>query len=114
MGLGVNAHSSAGNQAAAQEFVDFVARPKQDELYAATTGTITQYDFQKQLIPSYMSSFAPAFARGNYVIDPTATFWNSDVLAALEQDELGLVTGQETIDGVLNAMDAAWKEGPSS
>jgi hypothetical protein len=32
---------------------------------------------------------------------------------ALNQDGLGLITGQTTIDGVLNAMDAAWKQGPS-
>jgi raffinose/stachyose/melibiose transport system substrate-binding protein len=112
MGLGVNAHSSAANQAAAQAFVDFVARPEQDELYATTTGTVTQYDFQRNQIPAYMSSFAPVFASGKYVIDPTATWWNADVLAALETDELGLVTGQVTVDGMLTAMDAAWKEGP--
>jgi hypothetical protein len=26
---------------------------------------------------------------------------------------IGLVTGQETIDDILKAMDAAWKQGPS-
>ena len=28
-------------------------------------------------------------------------------------DGLGLITGQTSIDDVLNAMDAAWKQGPS-
>jgi hypothetical protein len=61
-----------------------------------------------------MSSFAPAIASGKYAIDPSVTWWNGDVMNALLQDQIGLVTGQVTIDGLLNAMDAAWKEGPSS
>jgi ABC-type glycerol-3-phosphate transport system substrate-binding protein len=32
--LAINAQSSAQNQAAAQTFVDFIARPKQNALYA--------------------------------------------------------------------------------
>jgi hypothetical protein len=42
------------------------------------------------------------------------TWWNGDVMQALVNDQIGLVTGQVTIDGLLNAMDTAWKEGPSS
>jgi raffinose/stachyose/melibiose transport system substrate-binding protein len=113
-GMGVNAHSSATNQAAAQEFVDFVARPKQDELFASQTGNLTQYDFQKDRLPSYMSSFTPVFGSGKFFVDPLATWWNADVLATMENDQIGLVTGQATVDGVLQAMDNAWKEGPSS
>ncbi len=112
-GLGVNAHSSPANQAAAQMFVDFIARPKQDELFETTTGNVTQYDFLKNRLPSYMSSFRPVFAGGKYVVDPLATWWNADVLATLEQDQIGLVTGQESVDGLLSAMDTAWKEGPT-
>jgi raffinose/stachyose/melibiose transport system substrate-binding protein len=36
--LSVNAHSSAQNQAAAEAFVDFIARPKQNALYTQVTG----------------------------------------------------------------------------
>jgi hypothetical protein len=95
-------------------FVDFVARPKQDELFAGITGGVTQYDFMKNQMPSWMSSFGPAIASGKYTIDPTVTWWNGDVMQALVNDQIGLVTGQVTIDGLLNAMDTAWKEGPSS
>ncbi len=112
-GVAVNAHSSAANQAAAQTFVDFVARPKQDELFAGLTGGVTQYDFLKNQIPWWMSSFGPAIASGKYTIDPTVTWWNGDVMQALLTNQLGLATGQVTIDGLLNAMDTAWKEGPS-
>jgi raffinose/stachyose/melibiose transport system substrate-binding protein len=113
-GFAVNAHSSAADQAAAQTFVDFIARPKQDELFAELTGGLTQYDFMKNQMPSWMSSFGPTISSGKYAIDPTVTWWNGDVMQALLNDQLGLVTGQVTIDGLLNAMDVAWKEGPSS
>ena len=109
----MNAHSSAANQAAAQTFIDFIARPKQDALFAQLTGTLTQYEFLKNELPSYMSAFSPVFSAHAYYVDPLATWWNASVEASLQQNQIGLITGQTTIDGVLNGMDAAWKQGPS-
>jgi hypothetical protein len=51
------------------------------------------------------------FVDRDYVVDPTERFWNPDVKVPLGQG-IGLITGQLSIDGILNAMDAAWKEGP--
>jgi raffinose/stachyose/melibiose transport system substrate-binding protein len=110
--LSVNARVSAANQAAAQEFVDFLARPKQDQLFAQVLGSVTQYEFLKNELPSYMSSLDPALAHGRYVIDPQAGWWNANVLVTLENDGIGLATGQTTVDGLLSAMDAAWNQGP--
>ncbi len=111
--LSVNARASAANQAAAQEFVDFVARPEQDQLLAKQLGSLTQYEFLKNQLPGYMSSLAPALTDGRYVIDPQARWWNANVLVTLENDGIGLATGQTTVDGLLSAMDAAWSQGPS-
>jgi hypothetical protein len=47
------------------------------------------------------------------VLNPGVTWWNRNVLVTLDTDAIGLVTGQETIDSILQAMDAAWKQGPS-
>ncbi len=113
LSVSVNAHSSPQNQAAAQTFIDFIARPKQNALYAQTTGGLTQYEFLKGQIPPFMSSFATVFAEHDYLVDPRASWWNANVLLTLETDTIGLITGQETIDDILNAMDAAWKQGPS-
>jgi raffinose/stachyose/melibiose transport system substrate-binding protein len=112
LSLSVNADSSAQNQAAAQTFIDFVARPKQNALLAQLAGGLTQYEFLKQQLPSFMSALAPVFKQHAWVVDPTQSWWNADVLATLEQDDVGLFTGQETPDSILQAMDAAWKEGP--
>jgi raffinose/stachyose/melibiose transport system substrate-binding protein len=111
--LAVNVHTSAATQAAAQAFVSFVARPKQDALYAELTGGLTQYQFLKGQLPSFMGPLDPALAAGQYVIAPNRSWWNPDVQAALQQNGAGLLTGQTTVDGVLAAMDAAWKEGPA-
>jgi raffinose/stachyose/melibiose transport system substrate-binding protein len=111
--LGVNAHSNAQNQAAAQSFIDFIARPKQDALYAKITGGLTQYEFLKAQIPDFMSDFATVFKKHRYVIYPIASWWNASVLLALQQNQIGLITGQRSIDDVLHAMDAAWKQGPT-
>jgi raffinose/stachyose/melibiose transport system substrate-binding protein len=110
--LSVSAHSSAQNQAAAQEFVDFMARPKQNALFAQLVGGVTQYQFLHGQIPAFMSAFAPVFKNHAYVINPGQTWWNANVGLTLNQDGIGLITGQSSIDQILNAMDAAWKQGP--
>jgi len=113
-GFSINAHASRLAQAAARTFIDFLARPKQSALAARLIGSLTQYEFLHEQLPSFMSpSFNTAFATQNYVVSPSSQWWNGDVLLALQTDAIGLITGQETVDDVLKAMDAAWKEGPS-
>jgi raffinose/stachyose/melibiose transport system substrate-binding protein len=111
--LSVNAHSSPAQQLAARMFIDFVARPAQNALYAQVQGSLTQREFLRQEIPSFMQAMAPVFASHAYVLNPTLTWWNPSVSNALMQDAIGLVTGQRTVDQVLQAMDAAWKQGPA-
>jgi raffinose/stachyose/melibiose transport system substrate-binding protein len=111
--VSINAHSSPATQAAAQTFVNFIARPKQNALYAQIRGGLTQDEFLHSQLPSFMSPMAPVAQHGEYVIDPTLSWWNPSVGYVMQQDLIGLVTGQTTIDGTLSAMDAAWKQGPS-
>jgi raffinose/stachyose/melibiose transport system substrate-binding protein len=109
--LSVNAHSDAQHQAAAQTFIDFLARPKQNALYAQIQGGLTQYGFLKGEIPSFMSSFGTVFKEHEYILNPSQNWWNASVQGAFVP--VGLLTGQLSIDDILNAMDAAWKQGPS-
>jgi raffinose/stachyose/melibiose transport system substrate-binding protein len=108
----INAHSSAGNQAAGQTFIDFLARAKQDALFAEIKGGLTPDEFRKNELPPFMSSFAPLLVGRDYVIQPSLSWCNAGVQAALQQQAIGLLTGQSTVDGVLTAMDAAWQQGP--
>ncbi len=49
----------------------------------------------------------------DYALVPDLGWWNAGAANALNTDGVGLITGQNTIDAVLNAMDAAWKQGPT-
>jgi raffinose/stachyose/melibiose transport system substrate-binding protein len=111
--LAVNARVSMQNQAAAQQFVDFVARPKPDALFARLLGNATQYQFLHAQLPANLASFAPALATHEHAFSPELTWRNPGIAMALNTYGLGLITGQTTIDDVLNAMDAAWKQGPT-
>jgi hypothetical protein len=46
------------------------------------------------------------------VISPNTGWWNASVQLALQPNAVGVLTGQRSIDDVLNAMDAAWQQGP--
>jgi raffinose/stachyose/melibiose transport system substrate-binding protein len=111
--LSINAHASPQAQAAAQTFIDFIAQPRQDALYARTKGALTPSELLTGQVPAFMSPLGPSIRDHQYVSNPSSTWWNPDVLLALETDAIGLVTGQESIDSVLKAMDAAWKQGPA-
>jgi raffinose/stachyose/melibiose transport system substrate-binding protein len=111
--LSVNAHSTARNQAAAQTFIDFVARPKQNALFARATGGLTEFEFLKGQVPTFMQGFGKILAGKRYVINPQTDWWNPNVNLALQINQTGLLTGQRSVDDILKAMDAAWKEGPS-
>jgi raffinose/stachyose/melibiose transport system substrate-binding protein len=108
--VGVNAHSSAQNQAGAQTFVTFIARPKEDALFTEITGGLTQYELLKDQIPPFMSDFTTVAKDHEYVLQPLLALGNANVQTAFDTDVVGLLTGQETPDSILQAMDAAWKQ----
>jgi raffinose/stachyose/melibiose transport system substrate-binding protein len=110
--IAVNAHSSAPAQRAAQTFVDFSQRPAQNALFVRVQGGLTQQQFLDGRIPAYMSDFGPVLAKRAYVASPVYGWWNPNVALALQQNAIGLITGQRSIDDVLSAMDTAWNQGP--
>ena len=105
--------SGGGNQRAAQTFVDFVARPQQGAIGTRIGGGLTKQEFLKGRIPAFMSSLRPVLAKHRYVIRPDTSWWNPDTLRVMQLIQIGLLTGQKSIDDVLKAMDAAWKLGPA-
>ncbi len=110
-GLSVNAHASPENQVGAQTFLDFLARPRQNELFVRINGGLTQYQFKHGQLPAFMSAYTSVLGKHQYVVNPQQTWWNPGVLLALQQNQIGLITGQRSIDDVLSAMDVAWKKG---
>jgi raffinose/stachyose/melibiose transport system substrate-binding protein len=110
--LSINAHASTQSQVAAQQFVDFLARPDEDAVFARISGGLSEAQLRAAKFPGYLSSFLPLYTQGRYGINPIETWWNASVGNALTTYGTGLLTGQESIDDVLEAMDAAWKLGP--
>jgi raffinose/stachyose/melibiose transport system substrate-binding protein len=113
LALSVNAHASAQKRAAAQAFVDFLARPDQNALMARIGGGVSQAQLRSGRFPAHLSAFVPLYKQGRYGINPVETWWNASVGDALTTYATGLLTGQTTVDQVLKAMDAAWKLGPT-
>ena len=111
--VSVNAHSSARGQTAAQTFVDFIARPKQNSLFALIQGGLTQYDFLKLQLPDFMADDVSVVKQRKYVVAPIGGWWNGFVSASLQETQIGLITGQRSVDDVLHGMDAAWNKGPA-
>jgi raffinose/stachyose/melibiose transport system substrate-binding protein len=111
LSLAVNARASAEKQEAAQTVIDFFARPKQNALFAKIQGGMTQYDFRNRDLPPFMSTESSAVANRAYAIEPAQTWPNANVVLQMQQNQIGLITGQRTVDDVLKAMDAGWKAG---
>jgi raffinose/stachyose/melibiose transport system substrate-binding protein len=112
LAIGVNAHASSQTQAAAQQFVDFLAQPAEAAIFARIGGGLSEAQLRAGRFPDYLSTFVPLYKQGRYGINPIETWWNASVGNALSTYGTGLLTGQASVDDVLKAMDAAWKLGP--
>src|SRR5262249_40305145 len=102
--IAVNAHPSSAAQRAAQTSVDVIQPPAQNALFVRLQGGLTQQQLLDGRIPGYMSDFRPVFAKRAYVASPVYGWWNPNVTLALQQNAIGLITGQRSIDDVLKAM----------
>jgi raffinose/stachyose/melibiose transport system substrate-binding protein len=107
---GINASSDDDVKASAQAFLDWVAQPENAQAYAELSGSvpITGID-ASTLLPQY-EPIGGLLGDGSYVGVPNATWPNPAVYEALGTGVQGLLTGQKTVDQVLDEMDAAWGE----
>ncbi|MCH6230916.1 extracellular solute-binding protein [Microbacterium sp. CFH 31415] len=105
---GINASSDDDVKASAQAFLDWVAQPENAQAYAELSGSvpITGID-PATLLPQY-EPIGDLLASGSYAGLPNATWPNPAVYDALGTGVQGLLTGQKTVDQVLEDMDAAW------
>ncbi len=105
---GINASSDDDVKASAQAFLDWVAQPENAQAYAELSGSvpITGID-PETLLPQY-APIGELLASGSYAGLPNATWPNPKVYEALGTGVQGLLTGQKTVDQVLDEMDAAW------
>jgi len=109
--VAVNAASS--HKAEAIKFVDFIAREGQSRIYTNVSAAVSLHDANVGKLPATARLFTPYFKAKKVVPNPNTLWINADVYTALGAGVTGLLTGQSTVDGVLQAMDAAWSKGAS-
>jgi raffinose/stachyose/melibiose transport system substrate-binding protein len=94
-----------------KEFIDFVARPKQDSLFARVGSFLAGDDLRKGILPDYLSAMKPYVTAGKVVFNPPAGWPRADkgmFTPFLTTEISGLFTGQRTPDQILQNMDALW------
>lgn len=107
---GVNAKADDAVKASAQAFLDWAAEPENAQEFAKLSGAVPITGIEEStLLPSY-APIASLLADGNYVGLPNATWPNPGVYDALGAGVQGLLTGQKTVDQILDEMDAAWDQ----
>lgn len=107
---GVNASSDDAVKASAQAFLDWAAEPENAQHFAEISGAvpITGID-EATLLPSY-KPIGGLLASGSYTGVPNAAWPNPAVYDALGAGVQGLLTGQSSVDQILDSMDAAWNQ----
>lgn len=107
---GINASSDDAVKASAQAFLDWAAEPENAQHFAEISGAvpITGID-AATLLPSY-EPIGELLSTGAYTSIPNSAWPNPAVYDTLGAGVQGLLTGQMTVDQVLEEMDAAWDQ----
>lgn len=109
--LGVNAKSP--NLQWALKYIDFLARQGQSRLIPKANDAVSFTDFNQGKVPDILKPITAQLKDPKRHTDLANTLWpNGDIYTALGQGMTGLLTGQKTIDQVLQDMDAAWNKNP--
>ena len=106
----INAAAEDGAKASAQAFLDWAAEPEQAQSFAELSGFVPITGVDAASLPPQYQPVGELLEQGSFVEAPLATFPNPAVYDALAIGVQGLLTGQKTVDQVLDEMDAAWGE----
>lgn len=105
--LSINA--KAANKEGAQDFLDWMAEPEQQQRYYELSGELPVSAFDTlDLAGTIYEPIADLLKEKKYTPLPNNIWPNPAVYEALQVGGQGLLTGQTTIDQVLQSMDAAW------
>jgi len=106
----VNAKADEAKQKSIQAFLDWVGSPEESKAFADLSGLVPISGVTAaDLLPSY-KPIGDLLENGDFTALPLETWPNPAVYDALGVGVQGLLTGQKTVDQVLQDMDAAWGE----
>ena len=104
----VNAKADDAKQQSIQDFLDWVGSPEEAKAFADLSGLVPISGVTAtDLLPSY-EPIGDLLENGDFAPLPLETWPNPAVYDALGVGVQGLLTGQKTVDQVLQDMDAAW------
>lgn len=107
--LGVNA--KAAHKDAAKAFLAWLAEPAQATLFADISGGLPVSGVDEMDLEStWYAPVADLIRSGSFTALPNSQWASPAVYDALGTGVQGLLTGQSTVDSVLQAMDAAWDQ----
>jgi raffinose/stachyose/melibiose transport system substrate-binding protein len=107
-GIAFSAIATTTHKKEVLQFLDFMARPKQNSLFTKLTHTIAPYDYLKGNFPADFKPEAALIKQGHWRVSTHVT-WPTPLEAnTLGTQITGLFTGQKSPDDVLKAVDAVW------
>ncbi len=104
----INAASDDDVKASAQTFLDWLAEPEQAQTFADLSGFVPISGATPDNVNAVYEPIGELLETGAFVGLPNATWPNPAVYDTLGVGVQGLLTGQKTVDQVLEEMDAAW------
>ena len=104
-GLAVSATTTQKD--AALKFLDYVAGDGA-AIRANLSGTVTIADAKAGTLPSTLTAFKTAFAKGTTVARPHDTWPGGGTASAMNSAVVAAVTGQQTLADALKSVDDAW------
>ncbi len=104
----INASSEDDVKASAQAFLDWAAEPEQAQTFADLSGFVPISGATPDNVNAVYEPIGELLETGAFVGLPNATWPNPKVYDTLGVGVQGLLTGQKTVDQVLEEMDAAW------
>ena len=111
-GFSINAHAGAGTKAAAEAFLDWLAKPENAATYAGYEGSIPAASLgDASKIPAAYQSVAQQLTSGHYTYLPSNDWTNPQVYNAMGTGLQALLTKQGSVDSALKSMDQAWDSG---
>lgn len=106
----INASADKDVKASAQAFLDWVAEPDNAKEYADLSGSVPITGIVPDELSEAYQPIGDLLANGDFTGVPNATWPNPAVYDALGIGVQGLLTGQKTVDQVLDDMDTAWDQ----
>ena len=104
--LGINAKSE--KKEAAKAFFEWLAQPENAAKYAEGSGNLPIVGLDTSALPPQYAPIAEYLDGERYISLPNATWANGEVYTNLGVGVQGLLTGQASVEQVLESMDQAW------